>query len=52
MNIIDVKFPPSTRVMTQEEGENVELLLSVKGVLCGKVLPPLVENPSVSMVNR
>ncbi|KAJ3514739.1 hypothetical protein NMY22_g14644 [Coprinellus aureogranulatus] len=41
-----IKHPPSLRLMTRDQGEDVEVTATLQGILCGKALPPLCYKPS------
>ncbi|KAF5340765.1 hypothetical protein D9611_007529 [Ephemerocybe angulata] len=41
MRLMDIQYPPSTRIMDGED----EVVFKVQGVMCGKLLPPFTESP-------
>lgn len=40
-----IQYPPSDRLMQAEDGENVEVVGKVQGVICTTCLPPLRNMP-------
>ena len=41
-----VQYPPSMRVMVKDEdGEHVEVVMKIQGILCASMLPPFRRPP-------
>lgn len=45
LQVQDVKYPPSIRIMETGHEEPTEYMFKVQGIICDKVLPPVLTKP-------